>query len=77
MQKFNLLQRINESAVVNGGRVDDFLDELPVTVGVSRGDVNENVQPLHPASQCQHLLRGQDIQLHCISEEEEAPFHIV
>lgn len=37
--------------------------------------MNENLQSLHPASQRQHLLRGQDIQLHRISEEEEAQLH--
>lgn len=67
--QFNLLQRINESAVVYGWRVDDFLNELSVTVGVGCGDVNEDLQVLHPVGQCQHFLGGQDIQLHCIPEK--------
>lgn len=64
----NSLQRIDESAVVYGRRVDDFLNEFSVTVGISCGDMDEDLQVLHPVSQCQHLLGGQDIQLHCISD---------
>lgn len=69
-RRFNILQRVDESAVVYGRRVDDFLNELSITVGVGCGDVNENLQVLHPVGQCQHLLGGQDIQLHCISERK-------
>lgn len=68
---YNLLQRVDESAVVNWGRVDNFLNELSVTVGVGCGDVNKDLQVLHLVGQCQHLLGGQDIQLHCISDREK------
>lgn len=71
-----LLQRVDESAVVYRGRVDDLLDELSVTVGVGCGDVDEDLQVLHPVRQGQHLLRGQDVQLHCISEREEEITHL-
>lgn len=64
----NLLQGIDELAVVHRGRVDDLLDELPVTVGISRGHVEEDLQVLHPVGQRHHLLGGQDVQLHGISE---------
>ena len=64
----NLLQSVDEPPVVDGWRVDDLLDELPVTVGVGRGDVEEDLQLLHPVGQGQHLLCGQDVQLHRISE---------
>lgn len=70
-QQIILLQRIDEFAVVYRGRVDDFLNELPVTVGVGCGDVNKDLEVLHLVGQCQHLLGGQDIQLHCISEKRE------
>lgn len=68
---YNLLQRVDESAVVNWGRVDNFLNELSVTVGVGCGDVNKDLQVLHLVGQCQHLLGSQDIQLHCISDREK------
>lgn len=67
----NLLQRIDESAVVYRRRVDDLLDELAVTVSIGCGDMNEDLQVLHLAGQRQHFLSGQDIQLHCIPENGE------
>lgn len=67
--QFNLLQGINQSAVVNGRRVDYFINKLSVTVGVGCGDMNEDLQVLHSVGQCQHFLGGEDIQLHCIPEK--------
>lgn len=67
--QFNLLQRINQSAVVNGWRVDYFINKLSVTVGVGCGDMNEDLQVLHSVGQCEHFLGGEDIQLHCIPEK--------
>lgn len=72
----SLLQRVDESAVVYGGRVDELLDELSVTVSVGCGDVDEDLQVLHPVRQGQHLLRGQDVQLHRISEREKEITHL-
>ena len=54
----NLLQGIDEFAVVHRRRVDDLLNELPVTVGIGRGDVQEYLQVLHPVGQGHHLLGG-------------------
>lgn len=68
--QISLLQRVDEFAVVYGGRVDHFLYELSVTVGVGCGDVNKDLQVLQPVGQRQHLLSGKDIQLHCISKGE-------
>lgn len=70
-RKQDVLQTVDEFAVVYGRRVDDLLDEVFVTVGVGCGDVNENLQVLHPASKCQHLLGGQNIQLHCIPDTQK------
>lgn len=64
----HLLQCINEFVVVYWRRVDYFFDELLVTVGVGRGDVKEDLKVLYLVGQRYHLLCGQDIQLHCISD---------
>lgn len=66
--QISLLQRIDEFVVVYGGRVDNFLNELTITVGVGCRDMKEDLQVLHLVGQCHHFLGGQDIQLHCISE---------
>lgn len=67
----NILQTVDEFAVIDGGRVDDLLDQVFVTVGVRCGDVNENLQMFHPASERQHLLGGQNVQLHRIPETQQ------
>lgn len=66
----NSLQGIEEFAVVDGERVDHFLDQLAVTVGEGGGYVDEDLQVLHPVGQLQHLLRGADVKLHRVSERE-------
>jgi len=63
----DLLQGINEFSVVDGWSVDDLLDELPVTVGVGCGDVEQDLQVLHGVCQCHHLLGCKDVQLESIS----------